>query len=106
MLDPPDMSDFSFSLCDIPIMVLEVCSDKHAEKLSKSDRPQLLLQAACLVRLWNYLLGKRDMVMMTVYFDKDSTASRYLLFQGNSPNVARVRGPFIESVLYSHLTAG
>ena len=87
-------------------MVLEVCSDKHAEKLSESDRPQLLLQAACLVRLWNHLLGERDMFIMAVYVDKDFTASRYLLFQENSPNTARVRRSFVESVLYSHSTAG
>ena len=87
-------------------MVLEVCSDKHAEKLSESDRPQLLLQAACLVRLWNHLLGERDVVIMAVYVDKDFTASRYLLLQDNRPNVARVHRSFIESVLYSHPTAG
>ena len=99
-------SDFSFSPCDIPIIILEVCSDKHAQKLSESDRPRLLLQAACLVHLWNHLLGGRDMVIMTVYVDKDFAVSRYLLFQDNDSNSARVCRSFIESVLYSHLSAG
>ena len=99
-------SDFSFSLCDIPIIILAVCSDKHADKLSESDRPRLLIQAACLVRLWNHLLGERGMVIMAVYVDKDFIASRYLLFQEKSSNAAQVRRSFIESVLYSHPSAG
>ena len=99
-------SDFSFILCDIPIMVLEVYSDKHAEKHYESDRPRLLIQAACLVRLWNHLLGDRVIVIMAVYVDKDFNASCYFLFQGNGLNPARVCRSFIEPALYSHPSAG
>ena len=38
--------------------------DEYAEKQSESDRPLLLLQATCLIRLWNHLLGGRDMVVL------------------------------------------
>jgi hypothetical protein len=99
-------SDFSFSLGDIPIMILEVCSDKQADKESESDRPRLLIQATCLTRLWNHLLGGREMVIMAVYVERDLIVSRYLFFQGNGPNSAPVRCLFIESALRSHPNAG
>ena len=87
-------------------MILEVCSDKQADKGSESDRPRLLLQAACLTRLWNHLLGGREMVIMAVYVAKDLTVSRYLFFQGNDPDSAPVRCLFIESAFCSHSTTG
>ena len=97
-------SDFSFSLYDIPTMILEVFSDKQADEQSEFDRPRLLIQAACLTRLWNHLLGGREMVIMAVYVEKDLIVSRYLFFQGNGPNPPPVRCLCIKSAFCSHPT--
>jgi hypothetical protein len=80
-------------------MILEVCSDKEADKRFESDRPRLLIQAACLTRLWNHLLGGREMVIMAIYVEKDLIVSRYLFFQGNGPLQYVVYSSNLHSVL-------
>lgn len=71
------------NLHDIPIILLEICSDRTSDRLCEHNRPRLLLQAACVVRLRNYNTKRHDNFVMAIYIDKSLHVSRYLLFERN-----------------------
>lgn len=72
-------SDFSISMGGFPHLLLEVSSDKLKER----DKNRMLLQASCLVRLGNALLGDQSSTFFVkaIYINHDYCAVEYTLYQ-------------------------
>lgn len=73
-------SDFSVTMRDFPVLLLEVCSDSQGH-----DRNRMLLQASCLVRLGNALKKEEGFVTRAIYIDGSYHVTEYTFFQGKDP---------------------
>ena len=72
-------SDFHMRINDFPHLVLEVNSQQN-----EGDHFRMLLQAACLSRIGNWLRASpsgKPIVIMAIYVDKDFNAHQHLLHQ-------------------------
>jgi len=71
-------SDFCIVVKDLPVLLLEVTSDKD-----RVDERRMILQASCVVRLGNALLKDKSpkFVLKAIYVDEGYNAVEHTFYQ-------------------------
>jgi len=81
-------SDFLLNTPYVPIIINGTKSPKN-----ESDHCRMLLRAMVYVRVGNYLLTSRNLVILCFYLNTNFEAERYLVYQASTDNTNRVGAP-------------